>query len=770
MQGTKGKETIYIGVAWPYANDMLHLGHFAGSLLPPDIFARYHRMKGDNVLMTSGSDCHGTPITVTAEREHVTPREVAERYHRLNSDAIFKFGVTFDLFTTTMTENHKKVVQDVFLKLYDKGYIYKKKMTAPYCPKCLRFLPDRYIEGICPFCKSPGARGDQCDACGKTLDPEELLEPQCKICKTKPEMRETEHFFLKLTAFADELKKWLSTKDFWRANVKTFTYNWLEVLKDRPITRDISWGIEIPLPGYEDKRIYVWFEAVIGYLSSSKEWAQKMNMPDGWKEFWTNPACKPYYFLGKDNIPFHTIIWPAILMGYGGLDLPYDVPANEFLLLRGEKFSKSRRHAIYMLNYLQKLPPDPLRYYISVNMPDTRDLDFTWEEFIKKNNEELLNTYGNFINRALTFTFKNFEKIPEAPAENEYEDIDREALEKIKNAFEETSNYIEATDFKRGIKAVMDLAIFGNVYIDRTKPWELIRKNKPRCAHVMHVSLRITKALAILSHPYLPFSTQTVWEYLGYKDQLDGIKWEEALEDVPAGQKMAKPSPLFKKLELADIVGAEESNEEDPLELLSKFDIVKGTVQSVEPISTADKLYKLRVSIGEEERQLIAGLRKFYSSVEIAQKECFIVANLEPKKFGEFTSQGMVIALDDGKDHVSLLVPDSPVEDGARLSSCGGKTKRPSEKMSIKEFAKLDIRVGTVKELKHQTLTVDIGENVEATIACGLLNVPNVLIGRKLAVLLDPREKGKGYLLSTENGTLITYDSQKEVPNGAKAH
>jgi len=762
----ENRETIYIGVAWPYANDMLHLGHFAGSLLPPDIFARYHRMKGNKVLMTSGSDCHGTPITVTAEKEKVSPREVAERYHRLNSEAIEKFGISFDLFTTTMTDNHKKVVQDIFLKLYEKGYIYKKKMTAPYCTKCAKFLPDRYIEGICPYCKSQGARGDQCDNCGKTLDPEELIEPVCKLCGSKPEMRETEHFFLKLSAFSERLKSWIATKDFWRPNVKTFTYNWLEVLKDRPITRDISWGIEIPIKGYENKRIYVWFEAVIGYLSSSKEWAQRLGNPDAWKEFWLNEECKPYYFLGKDNIPFHTIIWPAILMGYGDLNLPYDVPANEYLLLRGEKFSKSRRHAIYMLNYLKKLPPDPLRYYLSINMPDTRDLDFTWEEFIKKNNDELVNTYGNFINRALTFTFKNFEKVPEGPNENEYEEIDKEAIEKIKNAYEETTKYISSTDFKRGIKSIMDLAIFGNVYIDRTRPWELLRKDKKRCGHVLHISLRITKALAVLSHPYLPFSTQKIWEFLGYKDNLSNRKWEDALEDIDAGQTLTKPSPLFKKLELSDIIEAEEKKE-NALEQLSKFDIVKGKVKSVAPHPKADKLYLVKVSIGEEERQLVAGLKNYYAPSELENKDCFVVANLEPAKLRGLESQGMLLALDDGKEHVSLLTPLTSVADGSRLAVFGRKASRPKPLNSLTEFQKLDIRIGTAKDKKENILFVDIGNEKEIKIAAeNLQNVDNV-IGKRIAVLIDT--ENSGFLLSTEDGTLITFDSQKPVPDGARA-
>ena len=406
-------ERLLIGVAWPYANGPIHVGHVAGCYLPPDIFARYHRMKGDEVLMVSGSDQHGTPITITADKEGVQPSEIAERFHEINSRALEQLGISFDLFFKTSHENHKVVVHDVFNKLLEQDLIYKQIMDSYFCNDCQKFLPDRYVEGECPHCGSPGARGDQCDDCGRTLDPVELIAPKCKLCGSYPEIRETEHFFFKLSEFQDKLLDYSADKDHWRHNTKNFTRNWLASgLRDRAITRDIKWGVEIPLDGYDEKRIYVWFEAVIGYLSTSKEWARRNGDENKWKDFWQDENTKHYYFLGKDNIPFHTIIWPAILLGYGGLNLPYDVPANEYLKFKGEQFSKSRGVSVDIPDYLETFDPDPLRYYLSINMPENRDADFAWDDFVNRNNTELVGTLGNFIHRSLTFTYKNFKSVP----------------------------------------------------------------------------------------------------------------------------------------------------------------------------------------------------------------------------------------------------------------------------------------------------------------------------------------------------------------------
>jgi len=380
-------EKIFIGVAWPYANGPLHLGQIAGAYLPPDIFARYHRMKGNEVLMVSGSDQHGTPITIRAEQEKKKPAEIAEHFHNKFLKSWQNLGITFDLFTTTGTENHAQVAQDIFLKLLENGYIYKDTVSQPYCDKCRRYLPDRYVEGECPFCNYEGARGDQCDNCGKPLNATELIKPRCRICGGDPQFKDSEHFYLKLSAFEDRLKKWVKAKKHWRPNVINFTMRYLkEGLRDRAITRDIDWGVPLPVEGYPGKRLYVWFEAVICYLSASKEWALKSGDADKWKEFWQQES-RSYYFIGKDNIPFHTIIWPAMLLGYGNLNLPYDVPSNEYLTIEGRKLSSSRNWAVWLDDFLSRYEADPLRYLFSVNMPQTGDTDFSWREFVRRNND-----------------------------------------------------------------------------------------------------------------------------------------------------------------------------------------------------------------------------------------------------------------------------------------------------------------------------------------------------------------------------------------------
>ncbi|MDD4465496.1 MAG: methionine--tRNA ligase, partial [Dehalococcoidales bacterium] len=429
------KERIYIGVAWPYANSPLHLGHIAGAYLPPDIFARYNRVKGNQVLMVTGSDMHGTPITISAEKEGISPSEVAQKYHRSFLECWDKLGISFDLFTHTDTQNHAEVSQDIFLKLYNQGDIYKDTVLQPWCPKCQRYLPDRYVEGDCPLCGYDGARGDQCDKCGQPLNPVDLKNPRCGLCSTAPEFKESEHFFLRLSAFQDRLIEWVKTKEnLWRPNVYRFTLSYLENgLKDRAITRDIDWGIELPLEGYPGKRIYVWFEAVIGYLSASKEWSKIVGTPEKWRDFWQDGNVRSYYFIGKDNIPFHTIIWPAMLMGYGNLNLPYDVPSNEYLTIEGRKLSSSRNWAVWLPDYLSRYDPDPLRYLLSVNMPETSDTDFSWREYVRRNNDELVATYGNLAQRVLTMTYRNFDGA--VPEPGDFDPADLALLDKSEAAF-----------------------------------------------------------------------------------------------------------------------------------------------------------------------------------------------------------------------------------------------------------------------------------------------------------------------------------------------
>ncbi len=538
-------ENILVAVAWPYANGPLHLGHIAGAYLPADIFARYHRLKGNNVLMVSGSDEHGTPITLRAEQEGVSPAEVATKYHREFLKSWQQLGISFDLFTTTDTANHADVTHDIFLRLLEKGYIYQDSMPQAYCPNCQRSLPDRYVEGTCPNCHFNAARGDQCDQCGRTLNPSDLIDVRCRTCSATPRFENSEHFFLKLSAFEKALQKWVGDKTHWRQNVQNFTLGFLEGgLKDRAITRDIEWGVSVPLPGFEKKRIYVWFEAVIGYLSASQEWAKMQGKEDGWKPFWTGEN-KSFYFIGKDNIPFHTIIWPAMLMGYGGLSLPYDVPANEFLTVEGKKLSTSRNWAVWLPDYLKRYDPDPLRYYLSISMPETGDMDFSWHEFLRKNNDELVATYGNLVHRVLSFTNRNFDA--SVPDPGEPDEVGKNLLQKARNALDEVDRQLYRCHFKEALKAAMALAQDVNRYLDDTAPWKMIKQDRQAAGRSVYTAIGAIAALKTMLYPFLPFTSQKLHEYLGFAGDIREAGWN--LQLPPAGQKLPQPQALFTKLE-----------------------------------------------------------------------------------------------------------------------------------------------------------------------------------------------------------------------------
>jgi methionyl-tRNA synthetase len=545
---------ILVCVAWPYANSILHLGHIAGCYLPADIFARYHRLRGDHVLMVSGSDEHGTPVGVAAETEGVAPSVIAERYHQLNTQAMLDLDIQFDLFTRTSTANHAAVAQDIFLRLNEQGYFDKKTQQVPYCSTCNRFLPDRFVEGTCPHCSYEKARGDQCENCGKTLDPQELVGAKCKICSNAPTIRDTEHLFFRLSAFSDRLLEWLADKKHWRPNVINFTRNWIrDGLKDRPVTRDLTWGVPIPLPGYEDKRIYVWFEAVMGYLSASKEWAQRSGNPDAWQDWWTDPAARGYYFLGKDNIPFHSIIWPSILMGYGGLNLPYDVPANEYLQLGGAKFSKSEGVGVTVHDAVERFQSDALRFYITANMPETRDSNFSWEEFVQRVNDELVGAFGNLCHRTLTFTRRTFGEIPER---GPLADEDEAVLRRIVEAGDEIGDALGKCEFRRALRGVMGLAQSGNQYFDHKAPWQLKKSDLAACGTALHVCLQIIQALAVYSAPFTPRASEKLWGFLGNEGALE---WDAAIAPLPAGRSLPEPEVLFEKLDLEEVVGASKS-------------------------------------------------------------------------------------------------------------------------------------------------------------------------------------------------------------------
>ncbi|MAG15307.1 MAG: methionine--tRNA ligase [Dehalococcoidales bacterium] len=539
-------ERIFIAVAWPYANGSLHLGQIAGAYLPPDIFARYHRTKGNEVLMVSGSDQHGTPITIKAGQEGKKPDEIAAHYHREFLESWQRLGISFDLFTTTGTANHAEVTQDIFRTLLKKNYIYKSTMSQPFCAQCQRFLADRYIEGTCPYCQSSDARGDQCETCGKPLSPAELVGPQCRLCGTAPVFRDSEHFFLRLTAFNDRLLDWIKQQTHWRPNVLNFSTRYLEEgLKDRAITRDIEWGVKVPVSGFENKRIYVWFEAVIGYLSAAKEWAKSSGDSEKWRSFWQDDKTKGYYFIGKDNIPFHTLIWPAMLMGYAGLNLPYNVPANEFLTIEGRKLSTSHNWAVWLLDYLARYDPDPLRYLLSINMPETADTDFSWREFVRRNNDELVATYGNLVHRVTTFTYRNFDG--RVPTVGELDNRDKAIIKAADNALEAADGLLYRCHFREAIRTAISLAQEANRYLDNKAPWKALKEDRPGAARSLYTALCVIARLKTMLYPFLPFSSQKLHELLGFQGKIEERGWQP--DPPPPGQKLLPPEPLFSKLD-----------------------------------------------------------------------------------------------------------------------------------------------------------------------------------------------------------------------------
>ena len=540
-------ETILVAVAWPYANGDLHAGQIAGAYLPADIYARYHRMKGNRTLMVSGSDAHGTPVTVRAEAEGIEPADVFQRYHRSFLDTFERLGISFDLFTHTDTDNHAAVSQDIFLKLLEHEYLYEAEQTLLYDPKAERFLPDRYVEGTCPHCSFENARGDQCDNCGRTLDALELINPRSKLSDATPEPRTTEHHFLKLSAFNDRLTEWVEQQEHWRPAVRNFTLGVLrEGLHDRAITRDISWGVPIPLEGFQSKRLYVWFEAVIGYLSATKEWAQSSGDADAWKAWWEDPAARTVYFQGKDNIPFHTMVWPAMLMGYEGLNLPYDVPANQYVTIAGSKASTSGNWAVWMPDYLDRHDPDPLRYVLTALMPETSDTDFSWEQYVRRNNDELVARWGNLVNRVLTITRRNFDD--HVPADPTSLAPESEALlRRVDEAFDVVGGHIDAVNLRRALSSVMEVAQAANQYLDERAPWKAVKEDRDHAAETLHTAINVISGITSLFQPFLPFTSPKAWSMLGHTTDVQAAGWQRT--PVAGGTPLPEPAPLFEKFD-----------------------------------------------------------------------------------------------------------------------------------------------------------------------------------------------------------------------------
>jgi len=576
-------QKILVAVAWPYASGPRHIGHVAGFGVPSDIFARYHRLKGSDVLMVSGTDEHGTPVMVAADSEGVSPRELADRYNELIRDDLRDLGLAYDLFTRTTTRNHHWVTRDVFKALYDHGFIFERTTQGAFSAATGRTLPDRYIEGTCPICGFADARGDQCDNCGNQLDPVDLIEPRSKVDGTPPVFRETQHLFLDLPAFKEQLATWIESNTHWRPNVRNFALALARDVKPRAVTRDLDWGVRVPVPGYEereDKRIYVWIDAVVGYLSASVEWAKNRGTPEAWREWWQNPDARHVYFMGKDNIPFHTVIWPAELLGYqeggelgagkGPLQLPENVVSSEFLTMESKQLSTSRGVGILIRDFLSRYDPDPLRYFLTAAGPETQDTDFTWAEFVRRNNDELLATWGNLVNRTLTSAYRNFGEVPDP---GELTDADRTLLAQIEGGFETVGAQIDAARFKAALGEAMRLASLVNAYVNDQAPWEAIKSDRDRAGTVLYVCLRCVDSLKTLMTPFLPFTSQRVHELLGYDGLIAGpLELRDETEEdgsvhtvltgdyaswvgrwqpsaLPPGQRLREPVPLYRKLD-----------------------------------------------------------------------------------------------------------------------------------------------------------------------------------------------------------------------------
>jgi methionyl-tRNA synthetase len=577
---------ILTAPAWPYANGPRHIGHVSGFGLPADMFARYQRMSGNKVLMVSGTDEHGTPIQVQADAAGVSARELADRYNRVIAEDLVGLDMSYDLFTRTTTRNHYAVTQEIFKGLYENGYLFLRKTMGAISPSTGRTLPDRYIEGTCPICGYENARGDQCDNCGNQLDPADLINPRSKINGETPVFVETEHFFLDLPAFADALGTWLQSKSgLWRPNVLKFSLNLLDDLKPRAVTRDLDWGVPVPLDGWRDrpdKRIYVWFDAVIGYLSASVEWARRSGDPDAWRAWWQSPDAESYYFMGKDNIVFHAEIWPAMLLGYGGqgakggtpgalgaLNLPSDVVASEYLTMEGRKFSSSRSVVIYVRDFLERYDVDALRYYLAVAGPENQDTDFTWSEFIRRNNDELLANWGNLVNRSVSFAARNIGAIPEPGA---LTDADTELVQRSRVAFKNVGDHLSRSRFKAAINETMRTLAEANKYLSDQAPWKLRESDPERMRTILHVALQLVDDGKTLLTPFLPRSSQKVHEMLGGSgiwspmpridevseddgppypvitgDYPGAARWQS--EPIRPGTPLQPPTPLFTKLD-----------------------------------------------------------------------------------------------------------------------------------------------------------------------------------------------------------------------------
>ncbi len=666
---------LLVTSALPYANGEIHFGHLAGAYLPADIFVKYHRLKGSDVVYICGSDEHGVPITLAAQQAGTSPRQIVDRFHPSIKRSFEEFGVEFDNYSRTSLPIHHRTAQNFFLRVYEQGFLKPQTTRQLYCPGCRMFLADRYVEGTCPACGSAGARGDQCEACGKWIEPFDLIGPRCKTCGATPEVRETTHWFFALSKFEQRLREWVGSKTNLKPNVLRFCQGWFDRgLADRSVTRDLAWGVPVPLPEAQDKVMYVWFDAPIGYISSTKEWAELQGHPDRWQDYWLDEKTRLVHFIGKDNIVFHAIVWPAMLMAHGDFVLPADIPANEFLNLEGDKLSTSRNWAVWLPDYLRQFPADPLRYALAVNLPENRDVDFTWRDFQARNNNELADVLGNFINRVAVFIKNNY--LGRVPSFSTDDERSLEIRKAIEAAPARLGELIDGYRIKDAAREVMTLAALGNRYFDHEAPWRAFKQDRDRCDRTINTCLQLVSALEVLLYPFLPYTSRKLGAMLG----LGRRSWDDAAHPaLPV--ELGRIEVLFGKIDEATIkvqidrLGRKEAEPVIPtkeknvitFEEFKKLELAVARVVAAEPVPGADKLLKLQIDLGKEQRQIVAGIAKAYRPEELVGKSIVVVTNLAPAKIRGVESNGMLLAAVSGET-MALVVPDRAIAPGAAVS------------------------------------------------------------------------------------------------------
>ncbi|WP_407391713.1 methionine--tRNA ligase [Methanobrevibacter sp.] len=658
---------IFISCALPYANGPCHLGHIRSTYLPADIYARYNRMAGNDVLLVCATDEHGTPIAVKADKENKKPIEISKRYHDMIVKDVESMNISLDNFTRTTDEAHYEIAKNFFKELYDNDLIYREDIQQLYCPNCNKFLPDRYVEGLCPACGSE-ARGDHCEKCGKALDSTELDEPHCITCGTTPIIKDTFQYAFKLSEFEDDLKDYINNNENLPANVKNYASNWLnEGLNDWILTRDMDWGIPVPLEEAKGKVLYVWIEAFLGYISSASQWSAKSGKK--WEEYWNDFVV---HFIGKDIIYHHSIFWPGLLKAYG-CKLPDMIYAGEFLSLEGEKMSTSKNWVIWIADFVKDYDPDLLRYFLTINAPLNKDSDFSWDDFQKRNNDELADVIGNFLHRTFTFTRKFFDnEIPEYANPSPEDEEFKKAIEGLP---QKVGEYISEFEFREGLLEIFKVAKKGNKYFNDSEPWKAVKEDKQKAANCLYLSNQLAKALAYTLKPYIPTKADAIAKILNIGELSD---WEDASVFLPSGHKINKAKPLFKKIEDEEIEAQKaklqenlkEKEDESMSDLISidQFDeiVIKiGEVKEAEKIEKSDKLLKLQIDIGEEKpRQIVSGIANYYSPEELIGKKVCVLANLKPAKLFGTLSEGMILATGES---VALLSPDENGKVGERI-------------------------------------------------------------------------------------------------------